>query len=105
MPKCRYPISILQAKWPDRRCHAMPLSALGRKVYDQVEAAAPTASVKRASSAATGAPTQQRHLGQFAPSLQGVGYGESNTVTGLGSPRDPNGECVPCSESSCHSCG
>jgi hypothetical protein len=33
--------------------------------------------------------------GQFAPSLQGVGYGESNTVTGRGSPGDPNGERVP----------
>jgi hypothetical protein len=36
--------------------------------------------------------------GQFAPSLQGVGYGESNTVTGRWSLGDPNGERVPQAE-------
>ena len=35
---------------------------------------------------------------QFASSRQGVGYGESNTVTGLGSLRDPTGERVPGAE-------
>src|SRR5262249_51583526 len=33
--------------------------------------------------------------GQFAPSLQGVGYGEGNTVTRHGSLSDPNGARVP----------
>jgi len=30
--------------------------------------------------------------GQFAPSLQGIGYGQSNPVTGRGSLSDPNGK-------------
>lgn len=34
-------------------------------------------------------------LGQFAPSLRGVGYGESNLITGCWSLGDPNGEKVP----------
>ena len=33
--------------------------------------------------------------GQFASSLQGIAYGENNTVTGRGSLGDPNGERVP----------
>jgi hypothetical protein len=35
------------------------------------------------------------HRGQIAPSLQGVGYGQSNTVTERWSLGDPNGERVP----------
>jgi len=38
-------------------------------------------------------------MGQIAPSLQVIGHGESNTVTGRGSPGDPNGERVPGSDS------